>query len=220
MFRTFDRGDTRLDTFPCRANFAFVAEVEFHAAHVGLMRDGQRVQLEHHREPDLGRDPRRVVFGRRDFRARHGNSVRGEKLLGLHFREQRSAGGARAFEQLRRTSTIGRCARQLRRLVQRAQILAVLPHVHERARRLIRKREGRNAGRVENLVAAVNTRPAHPACEQRFARHLRDACDLRSSFRRIGHALRRERHQNSVRRWIFRDNFERLAVALGAARRR
>ena len=76
------------NAFPYRVG---IPQVQQHAADVGLVRDGHRIELEHDREADLLRRLHRLVLGDGDPRLDRRNAVGLQQLLRLVLGQDRAA---------------------------------------------------------------------------------------------------------------------------------
>ncbi len=194
-----------------------IGQVQLHAADFGLVRDRPRMQLEHDRIADGGRAFHRFCFAGGDAR-RHGRDAIGrEHLLRLELGQQGAPGLARVQDQLPRLRAIRRrFALRLhlrRRFVQAAQVIGVAPHQGENARRRVRIAEGRYVRLIENGLAGDDILAAHPARQHRFARGRGERGEAPGRLGRVGHRLRRERHEQAVAVRIIGCDRERLRVA-------
>src|ERR1700680_857740 len=72
-------------------------QMELHAANIGLVGDGQRVQLEHYGESDGLRSRNGFLSVGRQSGFDYGNAVGGENLLGFELGEDRSIPSASGF---------------------------------------------------------------------------------------------------------------------------
>ena len=68
-----------------------IAQVQLHAANVGLVGDGFGVELEHDGETQAGGAPHRFGLGGGDMRFHRRDALRRQKLLGFEFGQQAAA---------------------------------------------------------------------------------------------------------------------------------
>ena len=195
-----------------------IGEVQLHAAGFRLMGDGLRVQLEHDGIADRGRACHRFVFAAGDLR-RHGRDAVGrEDLLRFELGQQAAARLARVQDELPYLRPVRRRLRlrihQGRGFVQAAQVVGVAIHQGEGARGRVRIAEGRYVRLVEYRLAGEDVLAAHPAGEHRLAPGGGEFRQTSGRFGRIGHRLRRERHQQAVAVRVLRGDLEHLRVAV------
>ena len=94
----------------------------------------------------------------------------------------------------------------VRRLVERGQICAVVPHVIERLGRPIGKFERGNSGVIQHRFSGFHRGRSHPTRQQRFSFFTAgECCDLIRRRERVGHRLGREDDQQSFHRCVIRD---------------
>ena len=79
------------DRRPGAPHSCFVGQVQLHAADIGLVRDGFRMQLQDDRITDLAGELHRLVWRVCDHGLDGGNAVERKQLLGFRFRKQRAA---------------------------------------------------------------------------------------------------------------------------------
>ena len=171
------------------------AQVEDHAADVGLVGDRPRQQLGDDRVAHgVGRGDR-LVLGLGELGVGDRDAVGGEDLLALVLGEQGAALGADVRDDpvdlLAELAALRR-DRQARRLVQRAEVVVVAPQVVEQDAGGVRVGEGRDAGLAQDLRALGDVLAAHPGGEDGLAVDLRVLDEGPRGRRRVRHRLRRE----------------------------
>ena len=150
-----------------------IAQVQLHAAYIGLVRDSERVQLQDDRVSHLLRGFQCLLLGDRNPRFDRGNVVGLQQLLGLVLGQDGAAGlphivdNSLGLAELQR-----RVLRHCWRFVDRLQVVSIPPHVVEGAHRAVREPEYRNAGLVQDLLASCDLSAAHPARQHRLAESL------------------------------------------------
>ncbi len=112
--------DGALNPLPSRPHGGFVLQVQFDACGLGLVRDGVRVEFQHHGESDFRGELHRCVFGRREFGSSHRNGVGGQQPLGFVLRQQDAAFGPGCIEHGRGGAMIHGALREFGSLVQGA----------------------------------------------------------------------------------------------------
>ncbi len=185
----------------CLAHRCLVAQVELHTAHVGLVRDRLRVQLQHHRVTDLSRRAHGFVFALGDARLHRGDAIARQQLLGFVLGQDCAPRLPRPLDDRSRRATIDWSivgAVQRGRLVQSAQVVRVLRHVGEHARGCIRIGEGRDVCLAQDQLTLLHVRASHPACQHRLAQRLSIRYQLLSGLGRVGHRLRCQDHQHAI----------------------
>ena len=83
--------DRPLDAVECSLHRCGIGEIQLHAAHVGLVCDGERVQLQHNRETDLFRGLQCLLLGGCDPCFDRVNIVGLKQQLGLVFGQEGAA---------------------------------------------------------------------------------------------------------------------------------
>ena len=160
------------------------AQVQLHAAHVSLVRDRFGINLEHDVAVNALRGLDRFLFARSDVCLDDGNAIRCEDFLRLDLSEEGALCFARRSDDVLGVSALGDflvgVSAEGRCFVEAAQVVAVTPHVVERARRGIGIGERRDAGTVEDLLASTHLITAHPTRKDRFSMKLRERFELLS----------------------------------------
>ena len=155
--------------------------IERHALHIRLVADVRGVDLERHRETELGRDHDGFIDAARQNRPGHGNVKRCQQRLGLHFGEHLAPLGQHAFNQHAGTLYVrlgqvrqgrGGLLQQHLVLIKRGDI-AKGPHG-----RLGRAKAG-NRGLVQYGASLAHAGVAHQASQQWLAELLVDLCQSR-----------------------------------------
>ena len=210
-----DAGANRLERTADRGG---VEEVELDAPHVGLVRDGPRVQLHYDRVSDRIRVAHGFVRGQREPRLDAGDAVEREQPLRFDLGEERPALGADRLHhpaRLELARLAGRIFRERRRLVEAAQVVRILPHVIENARCGVGICERRNAGLGEDALARGDIEAAHPARQHRLsAGAVRVGPQPVGGLCRLGHVLRREHDQEAIAVRIVAGDLQRLCIPL------
>ena len=209
-------GARRFDHPPRLPDGGGGAQIQLHAADIGFVRDGFRMQFQHDRKTKARGFLHRVIFRERDVRFDRRDAVSGQKFFGFKFRQDRAPGFAHFGNDFFRVLPVNLAAGELRwrgrRFIKRPQVVAISPHVIKRLRRAVGIFEGRNVRRVENVFARFDLADAHPARDDRLALDVRKRLELFGGRRRIRHRLRRENDQQTVRVWIFCRNVHGLRV--------
>ncbi len=204
-----DRGDHGLVG---GTHAAGVAQVELHAAHVGLVQDLGAGDFHHHRIAHFVRGGHRLVGGSRQLAGHHVEAVLAEDLEGPELHDLTSAGGQLRGQQsvhLRLVhvvvnETAGRRPRPLRE-----------PRLgRHRPHRTFGKRVRRNLVLVQNLHAARHVGQAHHAGHDRLGRKLLGLADHPGDFRAVGHRLRRHQHHQLVHVLVRHYRVDRRPVAV------
>src|SRR5215208_2876695 len=174
-------------------------QVQAHAAHVGLVGDGLRVELEDHGVAEAVCQFHGLIGAVRHLRLDGGYTVGGEDLLRFELGKDGAARVADVIYDLLFPPSV--CAFLFRRLgcfVDAAQVVGVLPHVRESPGCRIGVVEGGDASAVQDRLPCRDGLSTHPAREHRLACAVRVG---RQPFRRccrVCHILRREDDQQPV----------------------
>ena len=177
------------------------ADVERHAADVGLVRDVVREDLHRHGEAELLGGVRRLLGARRDERLDRRDLVGLEDLLRLDLGEDRPTRARGRGEDALHALPVGVEVGQEvgRRLVEERQVLGVVVHVHVGPHGVLGGVERRDVGLPQGLDGVVHRDLAHEGGEERLARvRLRDVDQRGRGLGRVAHRLGREDGQDAV----------------------
>ena len=108
------RADCFRDLSICRPNCRFAPEIELHAADIRFVRDGVRVNFQHHGTVELRGFLHCLSLACRDDGRHNRDSIRSEKLFRFWFRQQRAPGLLNAFDDMDRFRASGGTFRLLR----------------------------------------------------------------------------------------------------------
>ena len=201
-----------------------IAQVELHAAHVGLVRDGLRVQLQHDRIAHGFGLLHCLIFAACHPRLHGRDAVGRQQRLGFDLgqqgaarRRRRRRSGCAPWRTIDPPGVVASPGQ--RRFVQPAQVVGVAPHVGEHARRRVGIGERRDIGLVQKRLSRLHGLAAHPAGQYRFAEYVSVRFELFGGPGRVGHGLRRQDHQQAVAVRVLRRDFDGLAHSAPGRRR-
>ena len=196
-----------------------VHHVQRHAAHVALVADVGRVDLQRHRKAELGGDHHGLGGGARQQRLRDGDVEGRQQRLRFHLGQHLAALGQHALDQQARAFHVGRrqfVRQRRRRLLQQLLVLVEAGDVAEGAHRRLGRAEARDQRVGQRVTRRLHRGVAHPAGHQRLA-HARLGL-----HQHVGHGvgvaaeLGRIDHQHAVDAAVLAGNLQRGAVVLGA----
>src|SRR5918995_1759092 len=174
-------------------------QVQAHAAHVGLVGDGLRVELEDRGVAEAVCQFRGLGSVVRNLRLDGGDTVGGEDLLRFELGKDGAARVADASYDLLYPPVVSAFLfGRLGGFVDAAQVVRVLPHVRECSGCRIGVVERRDARAVQDRLPWRDGRPTHPARGPRLAFSVGVRPEPFRGGRRVGHVLRREDHEEPV----------------------